>query len=84
MASSEKAIGFTIDFGSSDNGAPKIARPDSLQNCIPKNMRQKIEKSSRMMEELKAERLMKKSQEEEAVMQVSQSSSFLVTLKFKQ
>ncbi|XP_041469080.1 centrosomal protein of 170 kDa-like isoform X2 [Lytechinus variegatus] len=74
MASSEKAIGFTIDFGSNDDAAPKMARPDSLQNCIPQNVRQKIEKSTRMMEELKAERLMKKSQEEEAVMQSPRAS----------
>ncbi|XP_071486867.1 uncharacterized protein [Diadema antillarum] len=65
MAANEKSIGFTIDFGSDD--APKVARPDSLQNCIPQNVRQKIEKSTRMMEELKAERLMKKSLEEETM-----------------
>ena len=67
MASNEKSIGFTIEFAGDDTGPKKMARPDSLQNCIPQNVRQKIEKSTRMMEELKAERLMKKSMEEETV-----------------
>lgn len=67
MAASEKSIGFTIEFGDSDVAPKKMARPDSLQNCIPQNVRQKIEKSTRMMEELRAERLMKKSLEEETL-----------------
>ncbi|XP_022105293.1 centrosomal protein of 170 kDa protein B-like isoform X2 [Acanthaster planci] len=58
VSASEKHVGFTIEFNAKDD-APKLSMNESLSEFVPAGVKSKIEGSSKMVEEMKAERMKK-------------------------
>lgn len=52
-------MGFTIEFNDKEI-SPKMSKKDCLQDFVPANLKNKMNENSRIVEELRAERLSKK------------------------
>ncbi|XP_072031033.1 uncharacterized protein [Amphiura filiformis] len=59
VKTSEKHVGFTIEFNAKAD-SPKMSRKESLQDFVPVTLKNRINENSRVVGELKAERLSKK------------------------
>ncbi|XP_038074181.1 centrosomal protein of 170 kDa protein B-like isoform X2 [Patiria miniata] len=58
VSASEKHVGFTIEFNAKED-APKLSMNESLSEFVPAGVRSKFEGSSKMVEDMKAERMKK-------------------------